>query len=205
MHLLDRLNVYLFHYNRLKKWSGNFSKIQGWSSDQSQHARFKVIESATDFHQRSVLDLGCGYAELYDYLSKNHQLAAYTGVDQQHQFLKAAKKRLANESKVCHFVRRDISQFSMKNVDVVVASGSLNYQSRDPEYLTKIINRMYQMANETVIFNLLDSSTFPKQTLLAGYNKKGTLFYCKTLCPNVELIEDYANEDFTIVMRKQAK
>ncbi|MEZ9232244.1 class I SAM-dependent methyltransferase [Vibrio amylolyticus] len=202
MHLFDRLNVYLYHYNRIKAWSGNLSKIQGWSSDHSQQARFEIIKSATNFDGKSVLDLGCGYGELFDYLSQDYQLAAYTGVDQQHQFLRVAKKRLSETHLPCQFVRADISQYSAPNSDVVIASGSLNYQSRDPEYLTKMINRMYAMANDIVIFNLLDSSTFPKQNLLTGYNKKGTLFYCKTLCSHVELIDGYANEDFTIVMRK---
>ncbi|MGF1718490.1 class I SAM-dependent methyltransferase [Vibrio kyushuensis] len=202
MHLLDRLNIYLFHYNRTKKWAGNFSKILGWSSDKSQFARFEVIKQAANFNGKHLLDLGCGYGELYDYLSLDSQLSTYTGVDQQHQFLKAAKRRLRNERDICQFIRSDISQFIIEGADIVVASGSLNYRSRDPNYITKIITRMYEMAHETVIFNLLDASSFPKQTLLTGYNKQGVLFYCKTLCPNVEIIEGYANEDFTIVMRK---
>ncbi|MGF1695740.1 class I SAM-dependent methyltransferase [Vibrio lamellibrachiae] len=202
MHLLDRLNIYLFHYNRTKKWSGNFSKILGWSSDKSQFSRFEVIKQAANFNGKHLLDLGCGYGELYDYLSLDSQLSTYTGVDQQHQFLKAAKRRLLNERDICQFIRSDISQFIIEGADIVVASGSLNYRSRDPDYITKIITRMYEMAHETVIFNLLDASSFPKQTLLTGYNKQGVLFYCKTLCPNVEIIEGYANEDFTIILRK---
>ncbi|MCK6265794.1 class I SAM-dependent methyltransferase [Vibrio sp. ZSDE26] len=202
MHWFDRLSIYLYHYNRINTWSGNFSKIQGWSSDESQFARFEMIKQAANFNGKHLLDLGCGYGELYDYLSLDFQLAKYTGVDQQHQFLKSARRRLRNERDICQFIRSDISKFTLNDVDIVAASGSLNYQSRDPNYITNMITRMYKIANETVVFNLLDSSTFPAQSLLMGYNKQGIYRYCKTLCSSVEVIEGYANEDFTVVMRK---
>ncbi|MGY3571989.1 class I SAM-dependent methyltransferase [Vibrio paucivorans] len=202
MHLFDRFKVYLYHRNRIKTWSGNLTKIQGWSSEHAQQVRFDVIRGAADFNGKHVVDLGCGYGELFDFLSERDQLAKYTGVEQQRQFLKSAKQRLSDKLDICRFVCADLSKFSHDNVDVVVACGSLNYKSRDSEYLTSMVAHMYNMAGEAVIFNLLDSATFPKQNLVTGYNKQGVYLYCKTLCESVELIDGYADDDFTIVMRK---
>ncbi|WGV98666.1 class I SAM-dependent methyltransferase [Vibrio sp. YMD68] len=202
MHFLDRLRIYFYHRNRIKNWAGDNSKIQGWTSIESQHNRFKIIQQACEFHNKYIVDLGCGYGELFDYLTQHHTLGRYTGVDQQPQFLAQAKKRLAKQRDVCEFVHGDISKFTADNADIVIASGSLNYHSREPDYLTRIISHMYLMANEAIIFNLLDSSTFPKQPFLTGYNKQGIVRYCKTLCANVELIDGYDQRDFTIVMKK---
>lgn len=200
MHLLDRLKVYLFHRQRIKNSGYSPSKKQGWSSEQAQQKRFEAVLKSGAFSGKHIVDLGCGYGELASYLSKTEAFAKYTGVDQQPHFLSQAKQRTAQPN--CVFKRGDLSTTSVSGADIVIASGSLNYKSRDPEYVTKVIRHMYQMANERVVFNLLDSNVFPEQALLIGYNKQGIYRYCKSMCDDVELIDDYTDEDFTIVMRK---
>ncbi|MGF1753039.1 class I SAM-dependent methyltransferase [Vibrio makurazakiensis] len=200
MHFLDRFNIYSYHRRRLKSWGGNNPKVQGWSSIESQQARFDAISHAVDFESKRVLDLGCGLGELYDYLAQDYSLESYLGMDQHRPFLRAAKKRVGSSE--VQFKYGDISQFNETGIDVIVACGSLNYQSRDPDYISKIITRMYHQANEAVVFNLLDSEFFHDKSLLKAYNRTAIFRFCKMLSNNVRLIDNYASDDFTIVMRK---
>ncbi|MEZ8195969.1 class I SAM-dependent methyltransferase [Vibrio cortegadensis] len=208
MHLLDRLEIYLFHRTRLKKWRGRNAKILGWSDETAQSKRFQAIATATNFNDRSVLDLGCGFGDLFRYLDEIYTLDSYTGIDQHRPFIQTTKKRFAQHhldpstKTASHFIWGDFSQMTLKPHDIVVASGSLNYRSRNDDYLSSVINQMYQAADKVLIFNLLNADVFPPQPLLVSYNKQAIYRYCKLQCDDVSLIDDYAEEDFTIVMRK---
>ncbi|CAM3904130.1 class I SAM-dependent methyltransferase [Vibrio aquimaris] len=200
MHILDRLNVYLFHRNKSLNGRSLNYKMQGWSSEKEQIIRFKAIANSADFSNKRVLDLGCGLGELYDYLSQDKHLAFYLGIDQHWPFLKRAKKRIGSVQ--CRFRLADISRTPLPELDIIIASGSLNYQSRQTDYLERMITRMYAAAKEVVIFNLLNKDVFLKPTLLKAYDKNDVLSFCHTLTPKVRVIDDYSTGDFTIVLEK---
>lgn len=200
MHFLDRFSIYNYHRKRLKSWAGNNPKVQGWQSVESQQARFDAIAHALDFNGKRIVDLGCGLGELYDYLNLTFTLNHYQGVDQHRPFLKQAKSRIGASN--VEFLYGDISRHECVDADIIVACGSLNYRSRDPDYLSKIVTRMYQQANDAVVFNLLDSDYFHDRSLLKAYNRKAIYRFCKTLTDQVILIDNYADDDFTIVLEK---
>lgn len=208
MHLLDRLDIYLFHRTRFKKWRGRNAKALGWSGEEAQHKRFKVIAEAISFDDQHVLDLGCGFGDLLDYFHGQCTLGSYTGIDQHRAFVAAANQKFSNDGHneriPCRFILGDFSKMELKHYDIVVASGALNYRSRDEDYLSKTIKKMYAAADKALIFNLLNADAFPVQPLLVSYNKHAIYRYCKMLCSDVLLIDDYAAEDFTIVMMKSA-
>ena len=201
MHILDRLNVYLFHRNKSLTGRGLNYKMQGWSSEKEQKVRFQTIANSANFSNKRVLDLGCGLGELYDYLSKDKRLAFYLGIDQHWPFLKQAKKRIGSAQ--CHFRLADISRTPLPELDIIIASGSLNYQSRQVDYLEHMIARMYTATKEVVIFNLLNKNIFLKPTLLQAYDKDAVVAYCHTLSRKVTVIDDYSASDFTIVLKKE--
>ncbi len=202
MHWSDRFKVYLYHRKQTNRWQGDKAKSLGWTNEESQLCRFEVIARSTDFEKKSVLDLGCGYGELFELLDSIYRLKSYTGVDQHTDFLKQAKQNYTEAR--CKFIVGDMSNINLEAHDVVIASGSLNYISRDSDYLTNMITRMFGLANQTVIFNLLNSSQYPSRNTLMSYHPQGVYRFCKTLCDDVSLIEGYTEGDFTIVMNKAA-
>lgn len=201
MHLLDRLTIRLFHDERQKQFSGDHAKSLGWSSTESQFLRFKTMAQAINFEQKTVLDLGCGYGDLKTFLDMSCTIKRYIGVDQQGSFIKQAKELFKHQSN-CEFIKADFSATTLPRADIVVASGSLNYRSRNKTYHAKVIREMYEKAEEAVIFNLLNSEHFSSSSLLEAHDPQQVLNYCLRLCPNSELITGYSDEDFTIVMRK---
>ncbi|OEF93546.1 class I SAM-dependent methyltransferase, partial [Vibrio splendidus] len=198
MHWRDRFKVYWYHRKQTHRWKGDRAKSLGWTNEESQLCRFEVIARATDFENKSVLDLGCGYGELFELLDSIYRIQSYTGVDQHADFLKKAKQNYTEAR--CKFMAGDMSKMNLEAHDVVIASGSLNYISRDSDYLTNMITRMFGLANQAVIFNLLNSSQYPSRNTLMSYHPQGVYRFCKTLCDDVYLMEGYAEGDFTIVM-----
>ena len=52
----------------------------GWENQEAQELRFKVLERVI-FPHASILDVGCGLGNLYDYLRNRGYNFGYTGVD----------------------------------------------------------------------------------------------------------------------------
>ena len=208
MHFLDKLKIKYYHHQRSKISGANNAKVQGWHSYDSQQVRFQALCQPLELGGKSVLDLGCGYGDLKHYLdeisraqpSANKRVASYLGIDQQGAFVKAARARFVNSANT-NFIKADFSTFSLPNVDVIIVSGALNYFSRDLNYLYKLIAVMYESAQYAVAFNLLDSCYFKSDKTLVAYNPDEVLSFCLSICPNSQLFDDYAKNDFTIIMK----
>lgn len=199
MNFFDRLNVYFYHNDRQKKWPFDGPKILGWKDSASQQTRFNAIAQQHDFNKKTVLDLGCGFGDLKLYLDQYFALKSYTGIDQQKAFIASAKLR---DIPKATFLHADFARCKLSKHDAVIACGSLNYHSSDPKYLYNVIRGMHDNANEVVIFNLLNSDNFPADTLLNSYNPDEILAFCRTLSADCFIVNGYAKDDFTVVMKK---
>ncbi len=201
MNFIDRWKIYQFHRHQQRAFPEEPARALGWKDTRSQLERFAVMAQAVDFERRSVLDLGCGFADFLIFLQRQTRVKYYIGLDQQRSFINAAQRRaLATEHE---FRCCDFSAIDLPAVDVVVASGSLNYRSRETGYLVAMINKMYQAARRDVVFNLLDIDKVPESQLLQGYKKSGVVRFCRALCDDVSCIDDYCDHDFTIIMHKK--
>ncbi|MCP4326546.1 MAG: methyltransferase domain-containing protein [Alteromonadales bacterium] len=208
MHLLDKFKIKHYHHKRAKVFGDNSARVQGWHSTDAQQNRFQALCEPLDLTDKSILDLGCGYGDLKRYLEKpiNHQLttgykiASYLGIDQHSAFIKSARQHFINTANT-EFIKADFSNIVLPQVDIIIASGSLNYRSRQQNYLQKLIITMYESANDTVAFNLLDSRYFKPSKLLIAYDPQEILSFCRSICTKSQLFVHYANNDFTIVMK----
>ncbi|MCV5649035.1 class I SAM-dependent methyltransferase, partial [Escherichia coli] len=77
--------------------------------------------------------MGCGYGDLLAFIELTGGLPqSYIGIDQQKQFISEARKRdFRTQSK---FICGDFSTLVLPRCDFVFASGSLNYQSTNPNH-----------------------------------------------------------------------
>jgi SAM-dependent methyltransferase len=208
MHFLDKLKIKYYHHQRSKISGTDNAKVQGWYSVESQQVRFQALCQPLELTGKSVLDLGCGYGDLKQYLdeisraqlSGNNRIASYLGIDQQSAFVKVARARFANSANT-NFINADFSNFSLPNVDVIFVSGSFNYFSRESNYLYKLIAVMYESTEYAVAFNLLDSRYFTSGKTLVAYDPNEVLDFCLSVCPNSQLFDNYAKNDFTIIMK----
>ncbi|MEI6896630.1 MAG: class I SAM-dependent methyltransferase [Psychromonas sp.] len=174
----------------------------------SQQERFQALCQPLDFTGKSILDLGCGYGDLKRYLdqsinqqvSLNNKVASYLGIDQQHSFIKAARHHFKNSANT-EFIKADFSNVVLPKVDIIIASGSLNYRSRQQTYHQKLITAMYEATRYAVAFNLLDSRYFTSGKLLVSHDPHEILKFCRSICTNSQLFDHYAKNDFTIIMK----
>ena len=204
MKWLDRLRIAHYHRKRHKQFGDDKARTLGWQDTFSQVTRFEALCRDLHLDGASILDVGCGYGDLLAFIEQaGHRPSFYVGIDQQRRFIADSRRRLFQTEN--QFMRGDFSKLILPRVDYVVASGSLNYQSTNPNHTVEMIDKMYHAANLACAFNLLDEAKLPSMRMLESHNKEGILRYCKLLSERSYLIEGYSDHDFTVVMPKLIK
>lgn len=200
--LTDSSAIFRYHRDMISMHGNRSSFTLGWRDRQSQLIRFKALASIADLNGRTVLDAGCGYADLFAYLLELYpDLDHYCGIEQIPELLDEAIFRYqhtANSSFISgNFVSREL-----EISDYVLASGSLNYRSVDPDFIFKTIKKLYNNCRLGLGFNLLRK--IESWGLIVSYDPEEILSYCRSLCQNVVFIDDYDEDDFTVFMYRYA-
>lgn len=120
----------------------------GWMSEENQYANFVLISSIISSNS-SVLDVGCGQGDFYNYI-KNKKIK-YCGIDISKLMIEKAKKK--NPS--INFLQKDFLEENFENFDYVVASGAFSFKTNDPyNYIEKCINLCYKKSNKATAITM---------------------------------------------------
>ena len=173
-----------------------------WSSREVQELRFQVLCDIGIAAGDSVLDIGCGFADLKGWIEHWRCPVGYTGIDLSPDLLEVA----AREYPDARLVRGDVFDLKVPpaSYDWVMLSGALSEPLGDEgRYAKAAIARMYLLARKGVAFNMLDARTRILFSFgLQRFDPADMLAYCRSLSPHCLLHDDYLENDFTIWMYK---
>jgi SAM-dependent methyltransferase len=186
-----------YHKDLISQFPQDDNLTMGWAGD-SQNVRFKVLSEIDDLNNKSILDVGCGNAKLYDYLVQLYPTIRYVGLDLLDEFLNNAIQRLKNTKDV-NFYQGNFMSEQLPLLDYYLVSGALNYKNSNPLYIFQSIQHLFNSARFGLGFNLL--SIAPKnQQIAVAYNKQMIFEFCKMLTPKCKLIDDYLENDYTLFL-----
>ena len=180
-----------------------------WNSSLAQELRFDQILKVCDPSRKfSILDYGCGFGSLADYVSKKGWDFEYFGYDILEPM--TAKAREVHQGNPEYTFFSD--ERSLPQVDYAVESGIFNVQL-DPSYekwtayVLDTLTTMNRISSHGWACNFLTKYSdreYMKPNLY--YADPCFLFdYCKThFSRNVALLHDYDLYDFTLLVRKVA-
>jgi SAM-dependent methyltransferase len=201
MNLKERATIIHYHRHRIATFGDGTVGALGWREADSQRVRFEVIADAVDFEGRSVLDVGCGHGDLCGFLLSRFDNVSYVGLEQVPEFVQVARDRYGTLPNTW-FHCGDAVTAGLPGVDCVVASGTLNYRCEDPRFHYELIRRLYDAADEVLVFNVLVAARFPEHPLLRGHDPEEVASFCRGLSDAVDIIEGYAKDDVTFCVRR---
>ena len=185
-----------------RQYRGGFLSLL-WASPDTQAARFDAICRLEKLAGRSILDVGCGRADLLNYLAtKSIQPADYIGIEAVEELLRVAEKKSCSWATIVatDFVANPKALFV--GADVVILCGSLNTLDKDAFYST--IRRAFDATAESLVFNFLDASYLAAASYLTWHRRDEVMTFAKSLSPDVRVLSDYLDGDTTIAIRKDA-
>jgi len=196
----DQRNINL--YSSLLQEHGDSFKSLNWGSKASQQLRFKILAEIGFNVGDTVLDVGCGLGDLWQWLDENQQTVSYTGVDITPEMVKRASKRFPD----INFIESSISENHFQKYDefdFVVASGIFAHRQNNPvEFFHQTILNMYKKSKKGVAFNCLSSWLEDQEEGEFYADPLETVEYCRSISKKIVLRHDYHHGDFTIYMYK---
>lgn len=179
--------------------------ILGWESEEAQRLRFDVLLDKVKLDGKKLLDVGCGTGNLIEHINSRGLSVEYTGVDILEQMIEKANKK--NLDAV--FIHTDIFKeniFSPDSFDVVYTSGIFNLNlGNNREFLKDALALFFSLSREAVVFNLLHVDSPDREDKYFYFHPdevSGILTEFSAVIKQVEIIEAYLKNDFTLICEK---
>jgi len=187
------------HRDSLKRY-GYHPNALYWSNRDIQNIRFKVLAEIGIQATDSVLDVGCGFADFNNWIEQQGKPVCYSGIDLSPDLISTAQQKHPSVKLLCGELFD--FHFEPQSFDWLILSGAMNEQLHDNgDYARKMIQVMYTLCRQGLAFNMLDARHI-KAHDLQSVDPFEMVKYCQSLCANVELIDGYLANDFTIYMRR---
>jgi SAM-dependent methyltransferase len=199
----DRQDYIEQYESRLRKY-GYSPETLGWGKYGRQEVRFSVLtDYALQIRESSILDVGCGFADLYDFLIKKGWQGRYTGIDIVPGLLEVALERHPD----LDLRQIDITADSvnLERYDFVIASGMLNAELKvgdNQTHIAKALNSMFQHARVAVCVDFLSTYVEFRKPGSWHTDPGWALSVAKRLSRRVMLRHDYLPFEFALLIFK---
>lgn len=205
-HALDHVRDY---FTQCIERHGPSPRGVDWNTIDVQEMRFAQLMRVRDSEGPfSLVDWGCGYGALYDYLRARAIAFTYVGYDITPAVLEHARATHPSAPDA-HFVSE---LADVPKADYVVASGVYNIKNTQTHeawttFAREQLQHMFERAERAIAVTFLTSySDPPKQRPNLYYADPLAMFdFAKrSLSPHVAVLHDYGHWDFTLIVRKAA-
>ncbi len=180
-----------------------------YNGPESQELRFeqlvKVIDPARPF---SVIDYGCGYGAMFDFLDRKGWTFDYYGIDLIEKMVIAGREA-HKDFPNAHFT---MNENEVAAADYLLAGSIFNIRLEESyenwkEFTCETLKRMNTLCSKGFAFNMLtkysDSDRMAQRPDLFYGDPLFFFDFCKRyFSRNVALLHDYGLYDFTILVRK---
>jgi SAM-dependent methyltransferase len=200
MNSREKTAILLFHADRTSRFGLGTSESLGWASSDRHDVRLQILLEIGGLDNCSVIDVGCGYGDLREYIDEWFNGVDYVGIDHYAPFLDYAAARFRDRPDT-RFLQGDFLSVALPISDYGFASGSLSYRSDNPRFAMHAIDQLYPTCRLGFAFNLL-SSVDKLEKVVTAYSPEEILTHCQRHTPNVEIRDDYLDGDFTVYMRR---
>jgi cyclopropane fatty-acyl-phospholipid synthase-like methyltransferase len=178
---------------------GNDPRSVHWMDEDTQLLRFRALSRIASLEGSRVLDIGCGLGDFYRFFLKNRIDVDYTGIDIVPEFIESARMSFPD----ARFILGDMSTIEGE-YDYIFASGVFSFVVENPkEHYFAEIKNLFNHAKKGMAFNMLDIKDHESDDTYFAYDKDEVLAYCRTLAPEVVLVDNYLPWDFTIYMYRK--
>ncbi|MCK5113472.1 MAG: class I SAM-dependent methyltransferase, partial [Phycisphaerae bacterium] len=176
--------------------------ILDWAAPETQQLRFEILTKNVALRGQSLLDVGCGLGDLVTYLEKQNVSVDYTGVDVVEQMVERAEHLHPSRRFECADIFNNPAALDGEKFDVVFCSGAMNLDlGNNLEFAKVALPAMLSHTRGTLAVNMLHARIPAGEPQYFAYNPDYILSILKPLCSEVQLLDDYLVNDFTVIAK----
>lgn len=152
----------------------------------------------------TINDFGCGYGTLFDLVAEEPMMdgGAYFGYDIVEDMINTAQKRHP-DPRANFFV----TPVATERADYSFVSGTYNmslgaHRALWTHYVKTSLKMLWEKTDKVLAFNMLDNNSAERLGDLYYADKREMVAYALTLSPEVDIIDDYPLNEFTIFIKR---
>jgi len=191
--------------NKYSKY-GYSEKTLGWDKGK-QDIRFDILTSKWDFKDKTILDIGCGFGDLYKFLNtKFNKISYYHGLDIVPNLIKEGKKIYTSNN--CKLeVNNFLDWEPNRKYDFIIVSGLFNFkingEGNNYKFIESILQKSFYIANIGVATNFLSTKVDYQKENTFHSNPSKILDIGLSLTRNTLLRHDYFPFEFSLFLDKR--
>ena len=182
----------------------------GYGDKQSQLQRFtKLIEIGEFKENTSILDVGCGYGDLYTFIKNNitSPTIQYTGIDLMDDFVHIAKNKHIDKnisfSKISFNDHFEMCKKYNIKYDYILSSGIFSFYIENwNEYVKKTLSNMFSICNIGIAATFLSVNGDKKIEDRMYMNPKDMIDISSNITYKFKLDHTYRKNNFIIYLYK---
>ncbi len=200
----NNLQKTIERYNQRLEKFGYSEEALGWSKNKNNY-RFEALikEWENEIINANICDFGCGFGDLYQYLSERGYIPkSYTGIDINENLINIGKEKYPKAKFWCGNILVDEMN---EQFDFTFSSGVFNHKlagEDEFEFIKNCITKIDSFTTRGFAINFLSDKVdfFTEHNYNANPGKIVEL--CYTYSNNIVLRNDYMPFEFTIFVRK---
>ena len=190
------------HFRELLKDHVGTSRAVDWGSGESQDRRFAALLKPLELEGASILDVGCGQADLLEFLRRNDTNVQYEGIDLTAEMVDTCRLRFP-DARFHQGSVLDLPDIYKDGFDYVIASGIFFLRETSAmEFLEDAVGAMFECCRSATSFNSL--STWNRDPCGNEFmaDPLEVLRIASGLSSRIVFQHDYHPGDFTITIRR---
>ncbi|HTY91114.1 MAG TPA: class I SAM-dependent methyltransferase [Methanocella sp.] len=186
------------YYGEKLKSYGHDTRSLGWIPG-ARKVRFDALTSIGDLQGSSVLDVGCGFGDLYGYLAGRGIKVDYTGVDINPDFISIAREAYPD----ARFVVADFEDDDAgSEFNWAFAAGIFTLKISDNRrFIRDTLKKMFDVCNKGVAADFLGPTSAGNDAYWQCPPEE-VLKFCRGLTKRVVVRADYMSTEYCVYLYK---
>jgi SAM-dependent methyltransferase len=191
---------YIERYSNRFREYGYDPLTLGWGNGGRQEIRFRALMQVAENGWGSVLDVGCGFSDLFGYLQSIGWKGRYVGIDLVPVLLDEARQRYPGVEVYCQDL---LEGAELGTFDYVVASGIFNaklHHESNTHHIAAMLQKMFELSTVAVAADFLSTLVDFQAPDAFHSNPLDILKTCLGLSRRSVLRHDYLPFEFCVYM-----